>query len=339
VSEWMRIHSLTLAATTRSSRSNFKVSHPSRMKFLRLFAIALLALPLARAATDLEAAASNPATAPAAEAPATRGQRLEQAGVKMLTGPATVPLGKVAELKLPAGYAFVGADSLDRFYELTQNVRNGNELGVLIAPKDWMLFFDYDDVGHVKDDEKGQLDADKLMQSMTAGQDSANEARKKRGWDAMKMQGWATPPHYDEKTHNLKWAFNLSSSRDNFKDVWINENIRLLGRSGVVNVTLVTGGPTFKASEAEADQLLATNFNYVAGQKYSEFKAGDKVAKYGLAALVLGGAGVVAAKAGLLANLGIFFAKAWKVIVVAVLAAGGYLVRLWKKIIGKDEVK
>jgi uncharacterized membrane-anchored protein len=54
---------------------------------------------------------------------------------------------------------------------------------------------------------------------------------------------------------------------------------------------------------------------------------------------VLGGAGIVAAKAGLFANLGILIAKAWKIIVLAVVAAGSFLARLWKKIIGKDQVK
>ena len=307
------------------------------MNRLPALAFVLFALTFARAAD--EPASATAAPAPATADPANRGQAIEQTGVKLIYGPATVPLGKVAELKLSPGYAFVGADSLDRFYELTQNVRNGNEVGVLIAPKDWMLFFDYDDIGHIKDDEKSQLDADKLMQAMTKGEDAANGDRKKRGWAAMKLQGWATPPHYDEKTHNLKWALNLSSSRDNFKEVWINESIRLLGRSGVINVTLVTSAPAFKTSEADADQLLAADFDYRSGEKYSEFKAGDKVAKYGLAALVLGGAGIVAAKAGLFANLGILIAKAWKMIVLALVAAGSFLARLWKKIIGKDQVK
>jgi len=301
---------------------------------LILFACALFSLCLARAADK-----PAPLAGQNEEEPKTREQALERAGVKLVYGPATVKLGKVAELKLPAGHAFVGADSLDRFFQLTQNVRGGNEVGVLLAPRDWMLFFDYDAVGHVKDDEKGKLDADKLMASMTENQDAANEERKKRGWDAVKLKGWATPPHYDEATHNLKWAFNLSSSSDNYKDVWINESIRLLGRGGVMNVTLVAGTEVFKASEAEVDKLLAANFSYMAGQKYAEFKAGDKVAEYGLAALVAGGAGVVAAKAGLFAKLGVFLGKAWKLIVLGLVAAGSFIARIWKKIIGKDEVK
>ena len=40
-----------------------------------------------------------------------------------------MPLGTTAEIKLPEGYAFIGPESLDRFFELTRNYRSGNEVG------------------------------------------------------------------------------------------------------------------------------------------------------------------------------------------------------------------
>ncbi len=275
------------------------------------------------------------AEAPAEEAPPqTREEAFERAGVKLERGPATVVLGKTAEIKLPENYAFVGEDSLDRFYELTQNVRSGNEVGVLMAPSGWMLFFDYDEIGYVKDDDKDQLDAAKLMATMRENQAAANEKRSARGWDQMKLVGWATQPYYDSTSKNLKWALNLSSSQDGYKEVWINENIRILGRGGVMNVTLVSDVTNFKTAEAEADQLLATNFGYVAGHKYSEFKAGDKVAKYGLTALVLGGGAAAAAKLGLLAKLGAFFGKAWKLVVGALIVVFMGIKKLLNKVTG-----
>jgi len=265
--------------------------------------------------------------------PRSREEALQQAGVKLQAGPVTVPLGQAAEIKLPEGYHFVGKDSLDRFYELTQNMRSGTEVGVVLAPG-YMLYFDYDEVGYVKDEDKDKLDADKLLKSMTEGQEGANEERKQRGWDQVKLTGWATKPYYDPKTNNLKWALNLTSSQDNYKEVWINESIRLLGRGGVMNVTLAAGTAGFKTAEADADKLLAENYTYVAGQKYAEFKAGDKVAAYGLSALVLGGAGVMAAKMGLFAKLGVFFGKFWKGLVFVVLALGASLKKFFNKLTG-----
>ena len=294
-----------------------------------LFALALSLSGFARAADKPATDAAESADAK----PKSREEALQRAGVKLVAGPTTVPLGKVAELKLPAEYHVVAKESLDRFYELTQNVRNGNEVGVVLAPG-YMLFFDYDETGYVKDEDKDKLDADKLMKSMSENQEAANEDRKRRGWDEMKLKGWATPPHYDAKTNNLKWAISLSSSQDGFKQVWINESIRLLGRGGVMNVTLASSTEGFKVAEVDAEKLLAGNFGYVSGQKYAEFKAGDKVAAYGLSALVLGGGAVMAAKMGWLAGLGAWFGKVWKAIVFALIAMGAGLKKVWNKITG-----
>jgi uncharacterized membrane-anchored protein len=63
-------------------------------------------------------------------------------------------------------------------------------------------------------------------------------------------------------------------------------------------------------------------FTYVPGQTYGEFKPGDKIAEYGLAALVAGGAGVFAAKTGL-------FAKLWKFILAGLAAIGAFLNKLF----------
>ncbi len=259
-------------------------------------------------------------------------EQLQAMGVPLTVGPATAPLGNVAEVELPENFHFVGADGLELFYDITQNMMGGNEVGVVISPDGWMLFFDFEDIGYVKDDEKDSLDADELMESMTEGQESANAARRDRGWDEMQLRGWVQQPHYDAASNNLKWAFNLSSSADNHQEVWINQNIRLLGRSGVMNVTMVGDPENFTAEEAAADQLLASGFHYVAGERYAEFKEGDKIAKYGLAALVLGGAGAIATKTGLLA-------KFWKFIVVGILAIGGFLKNLWNRITGSRPVE
>lgn len=294
------------------------------MKKLRVLGVIALGL------AGLVRAADEPA---AADRPKTREEALTRAGVKLIAGPKTVPLGNVAELKLPEGAHFVGPDSIKLYYQLTQNQPSGKEVGVLLG-KTYSLYFDYDASGYVKDDDKKELDADKLMKAMSENEDAANEERKRRGWDEIKLKGWATKPHYDEKTNNLKWAINLSSSQDKFQEIFLNESIRLLGRGGVMNVTLVTDAKGFKAAEVEAEKLLTSNFAYVDGQKYSEFKAGDKVAAYGLSALVLGGAGIAAAKLGWLGAFGVWIGKAWKAVVAGLIAIGVGIKKLFGKITG-----
>jgi uncharacterized membrane-anchored protein len=97
-----------------------------------------------------------------------------------------------------------------------------------------------------------------------------------------------------------------------------------------MKVTLVTDPAGFKAAETETERILAGDFSYVAGQRYAEFKAGDKIAAYGLSALVLGGAGVMAAKSGLLA-------KMWKLLVAALVAIAAAAKKLWNRITGAKE--
>jgi uncharacterized membrane-anchored protein len=52
------------------------------------------------------------------------------------------------------------------------------------------------------------------------------------------------------------------------------------------------------------------------------------VAKYGLTALVVGGAAAGAAKLGMFGWLAVFIKKAWKAVVLAVVAVGAFLKRL-----------
>lgn len=241
-------------------------------------------------------------------------------------GPAKVRLGEVAELQLPAEFVFIGKGGMDQFYALTQNVRTGKEVGVVLAPQGWVLFFDYDPIGYVKDDEKASLDAAKLLSSLQEGQAAANSERKSRGYDAMRVDGWAARPHYDDATHYLKWAISLSSERDGYKQPWINHSVRILGRGGVMNVTLVTGPEDFATAEKESDAVLA-NYTYVPGETYAEFRKGDRIAQYGLAALVLGGGAALAAKTG-------FLAKFWKFIVAGVVALFAGIGKLWRAVTG-----
>jgi uncharacterized membrane-anchored protein len=258
-------------------------------------------------------------------------EALKGAGVKLVPGPATYKLGSVAEMKLPAGYHAVEAGSLKDYYELTQNVFDGDEAGVVIAPgpSEFVLVFEYDDIGYVKDEDKDSLDAKKLMDAMTEGEAESNKRRVKQGWDEIKIAGWANPPHYDQKTNNLTWAVRLTSSQDGHKEAFLNESIRLLGRSGVMNVTLVTGPDTYATDTATTADLLAKNYGYVQGERYAEFKEGDKIAEYGLAALVLGGAGAAAFKLG-------FFQKFWKVLVFGGVAAAAFFKKMLNKLTGRD---
>jgi len=94
-----------------------------------------------------------------------------------------------------------------------------------------------------------------------------------------------------------------------------------------MNATLVCGTDKLNSIVPTYNQLL-TGFSYKEGQKYSDWRSGDKVAAYGLGGLVLGGGAVWAAKSGLLGKL-------LKPLLVGIAAIGAAIVGFFKKLFGR----
>ena len=154
-------------------------------------------------------------------------------------GPTVGKIGTVAEVKVPAGYQFTEQQGAAAWAELNQNQPDPNQLGVLtpVGFHGWFLTFSYHDVGHIPNDEKGQLDAGAILATIRQGTEQGNAYRLSKGWPALTIVGWTRPPAYDEATHHLVWAV---AARSNQKDS-VNYNTRILGRTGVVSANLVVG--------------------------------------------------------------------------------------------------
>ena len=248
-------------------------------------------------------------------------------------GPTIGQLGSIAQLKVPAGYRFTGKQGALQVMELTHNPASGNELGVVIpagSEVKWFMTFEFSDSGYVKDDDKDKLDADAILKSIQQGTEAANEERRKHGWKPFHVTGWRTQPFYDPATNNLTWAID-GRGDDPASEGSVNHSIRLLGRGGTMDVDLVVAPEDYSASLAQFNAVIS-GFSYIQGQRYADFRAGDKVAKYGLAALIAGGAGAVLLKTGLLA-------KFWKLIVVGIVAIAGFIKKIFGSIFGSKETK
>jgi uncharacterized membrane-anchored protein len=235
-------------------------------------------------------------------------------------GPGAAQLGSVAEIQVPAGYSFANGDDTRRLMEWMENPVNGKELG-LVRPEsfDWFVTFEFDDVGYVKDDDAKDLDADALLESLRQGSEEGNKERKARGWTTLDLVGWEYPPRYDSQSNNLVWACRYVSEG---RPV-VNYNTRRLGRSGVMHISLVVNPDKLESSVPEFEKIMA-GYGFTSGNRYSEFRVGDKVARYGLAALITGGAAAVAVKSGL-------FKWLWKAIVGGVIVVGA----AFKKFFGR----
>jgi uncharacterized membrane-anchored protein len=248
-----------------------------------------------------------------------------------IAGPTTVDLGRdLATLNVGADYYFVDAANTKKLMEALGNPPSGSELGTII-PKgsaDWFVVVEYEDTGYVKDEQGASLNANALLESIRKGTEHSNAQRKLMGHPAMHVVGWVEAPHYDTVNKRLVWA--LSGRADGAEHEVVNFNTRVLGRHGLISVVLVTDRESFERDRAFVPELIG-GISFKPGKRYEEFVKGtDKVAEYGLAALVAGGAGVAVVKA---AQMGLF-ARFWKVFVLGGFAAiGGF----WRWLTGRGK--
>ena len=247
-------------------------------------------------------------------------------------GPHDVPLAGQAVLKLPTGTLFIPQPQATALLNAMGNPGQDDRLQGLVFPADdtgWFMTVRFEPSGYIKDDDAKDWNAEELLKSYREGTEASNEERVKMGSQAIEVLGWAEAPAYDAASHRLAWAM---SSRH--KDAaagepqGVNYNTYLLGREGYFSMNLVTALNDLLAHKPAAQSLLAA-LAFDEGKRYADFKSGtDKVAEYGLAALVVG---VAAKKLGLIALALAFVAKFAKVIFLAVAGFGALGAKLWRK--------
>src|SRR5262249_24053955 len=111
-------------------------------------------------------------------------------------------------------------------------------------------------------------------------------------------------------------------------DETLNYDIRVLGRSGVLDLNVIGGMDQLAMIDGRVDEILAmVSFN--PGNTYAEFKPGiGKAAEYGIAWLITGG---ILAKAGFVKFL-LGYAKPLIYGGIAVVVAiGGFFKRLFRR--------
>jgi uncharacterized membrane-anchored protein len=234
-------------------------------------------------------------------------------------GPKKVVLGNEVTVDLPPGYAFLPPEPSKKLLELNGSFDNEGVLGLFAStdPKDnWFVVSSYDDSGFVKDDE--ELDGDDILSELQDGLEGANEERQQHGFKPLALDGWAEPPRYDRAQHQLVWALIVSDADGKS----VNLNTRILGRRGYISLNLVTDPATLAADRHHATTLLSVT-KFDDGARYEDFnEESDKVAEYGLAGLVMAGAGLGAAK---FVKLGLL-AKFSKVILAALIAGKKFII-------------
>jgi uncharacterized membrane-anchored protein len=247
-----------------------------------------------------------------------------------IAGPKDVPLGKKGVLHLPQGYLFVPQPQAGTFSHALGNGNSERLVGIAADQKGsgWLAYIEYLDDGHVNDADAKTWNADELLQNLKDGTEAGNEERISRGFEPIEVAGWIEPPAYDAAAHRLVWSAHVRQKSAQSGGS-ANYNTYALGREGHFELNLVSPVDKIEGFKADAKTLLAA-MDFNEGQRYADYNPKtDKLAEYGLAALI---GGVAAKKLGLLALAAGFAAKFFKLIALAaVVGAGAALRRMFSR--------
>ncbi len=289
---------------------------------MRRIVIALLCLSLT---AILPARAADPV---AAQPTMTMAQFL--ASLTFREGKIKLP-GDIATLDLPSNFRYLDqADTAKLLTDGWGNPPGAKTLGMIVpaavnplSPEGWGVVVTYDKDGHVKDDDADTINYADLLKQMQEGTLENNKERKEQGYAPMTLVRWAEQPSYDKAQHKLYWAQELHTEGD--KDNGLNYNIRVLGREGVLVLNAVASMDQIAYVKREMKNVTAFT-EFTPGNRYTDFNpTTDKVAEYGLAALVAGG---IASKLGIFGKLLALLLAFKKIILIGLAAAGGWIYQL-----------
>lgn len=253
-------------------------------------------------------------------------------------GDIAVP-GADAHFRLTPAFRYLEKTDAHRVLEqMWGNPPDDSVLGMIVPASpgldedgSWAVVVTYSDDGYVSDEDAAGIDYDDLLKQLQKNARDSNAERRKAGFETVELTGWAVPPRYDAGSKKLYWAKELAFEGQ--QQHTLNYDIRVLGRRGYLSLNAVSGMSELPMVQAGMQQILPmTEFDL--GARYADYdKSTDKVAAYGVAALIGGG---LAAKAGLFAKLGLLLAKFWKLILIAVVGLGTGARKLFA---GKDRKK
>lgn len=245
--------------------------------------------------------------------------------------------GGMATLDVPENFRYLSPEQVDRILvEAWGNPPGTKTLGMLfpsgvspISEEGWGVVITFQEDGYVKDDEAGKIDYSELLQQMKEATAEENKERQQQGYESINLVGWAASPHYDQATHKLYWAKELNFAGAPVNT--LNYDIRMLGRRGVLSFNAVAAMNQLGAIEDDMKEVMGfAEFN--AGHRYTDFSSGtDKVAAYGIGALV---AGKVAAKVGFFKLVLGFILAGKKFLILALVPVAALVKKLFS---GKSE--
>ncbi len=243
-----------------------------------------------------------------------------------------------ATVYIPADMCFIDKLEAQRLLELYWgNPEDPTVLGALV-PSDAVLMNDvdlafifyYDECGYVSDDDANDVDYDAMMTDLQEYIRSMNDSLVALGYPRQELLGWAKTPSYDSVAKVLRWAkHHKFTYADGQSGESLNYDCRILSRYGFLTLQAISDMTVADSVIAKGDEL-SSRIKFNEGYRYEDFNPDeDSVSDWTLGGLIAGTA--LLSKTGLLAKIGLFLLKGWKLILVAVVAVGGIIAKLCGK--------
>lgn len=229
----------------------------------------------------------------------------------------------IGKINIPKGFKYLNPEQAERvLVDLWGNPKGENlTLGLLLPENQGVMNQDgyvfniqYDEIGHVEDDDADDVDYDDLLTEMQKETVEENKERQKAGYEPVSIVGWAAKPFYDKDRKILHWAKEIKFGTSSVNT--LNYNVRILGRKGVLVLNAIATENELPLVQKDITKVLdIVQFND--GYKYEDFDSNvDDVAAWTIGGLV---AGKVLTKVGFLA----IFAKFGKLILLGLLGFFG----------------
>lgn len=256
-------------------------------------------------------------------------------------GPQVVSIEKnTAKLKLPAHYFYMDGKNMENVAKMAGFPALKNITGVLfpnVDEKDWFILLQYESDGHV--DDRAAVNAEikdaKLLQEILSFKSPGiSEVESNFPFTPEK---WLKTPQYDPVKREVTFALQVKPEKQGMSSEAVEQH-RLLGRDGVLIVTLVCPHGKYALGQQQLEKILH-NLSFAPGKAYGDFVPGkDKVTQTSDTAFMM--RGFEAEKPGLSQMLAGAMNNTWLVIGLGGLLLLGLLggaVALLLRIINRKE--
>ena len=216
-----------------------------------------------------------------------------------ILGPSKAALGDYATIRIPEGYRFTDAKGARVLLQRMRNPISPTLIG-LFAPDSgkWWLVLDAIDVGYLQGLNKDvRLDSKTILTGVRARVELDNLRRARQGGTPIASINWSKAPVFDAADNTLEWCLRAETIVDSIVNLEqvsetntvLNSTIRLIGRSRILGLTAVQGDLADRsAADSFSMKDLIKNVSFNPGQRYSDFKPGDKIAAGKLEQLIIG---------------------------------------------------